>query len=99
MSSSLPGLQDACLQPADSRPVWANGSPLKCLGFLIADVGISPGLIQNKMKVLVIKNRSAPGILGNDVLRKFGHFSVDYRAQTLMLGGHRISGAAGGRGA
>ena len=91
VSSSLPGLQHASLQPADSRPVSANGSPLKCLGYLITDVVVSPGLIQNKMKVLVIENLSAPGILGNDVLRKFGNFTVDYRAQTLMLGGHRIS--------
>ena len=30
------------------------------------------------------------GILGNDVLRKFGHFAVDYRAQVLVVGGYRV---------
>ena len=59
VSASLPGLQHVTLQPAASQPVSANGSPLKCLGAFVADVVVGPGLIQNKVKVLVIENLSA----------------------------------------
>ena len=89
VSSSLPGLQHVNLQPTNSLPVSANGSPLECLEAIVADVVVGPGLVQNNMNILVIENLSAPGILGNDVLRKFGHFSVDYRTQVLTLGATR----------
>ena len=68
------------LQPATSWPVSANGSQLKCLGAFVADVVVGPRLIQNKVKVLVVENLSAPGIWGTTsqanlaiLLRTIGH--------------------------
>ena len=91
VSASLPGLLHVTLPPATSWPVSANDSLLKCLGAFVADVVVGPRLIQNKVKVLVVENLSAPGIWGNDVSSKFGHFAENYRAQVFMVGGYRIA--------
>ena len=49
----------------------------------MTDVMVGPGLIRNGVKVWIVENLSAPGILGNDVLQKFGQFSVDFGSRTL----------------
>ena len=90
VSASLPGIQAMHHEPADVRLVAANGSPLVCLGALWTDVMLGPGLIRHGIKVWVVQDLSAPGILGNDVLQKFGQFSVDFDARVLELAGHRL---------
>ena len=90
VSAALPGIQAMHYEPTDVRLVAANGSPLVCLGALLTDVMVGPGLIRNGVKVWIVENLSAPGILGNDVLQKFGQFSVDFGSRTLELAGHRL---------
>ena len=88
VSASLPGIQAMHCGPADVNLTAANGSPLVCLGVLLTDVVIGPGLIRNG--VWIVENLSAYEILGNDVLHKFGQFSVDFRGRLLELAGHRL---------
>ena len=59
-------------------------NPRTCLGVLLTDVVVCPGLIRNGVRVWIVENLSAPGILRNDVLHKFGQFSVDFRGRVLQ---------------
>ena len=87
ISASLPGINGLKMNPTVRKPIGANGLPLHCVGTITADVGIGPTRV-NRVSIMVVKNLSAPAILGMDVLRRFSVFSVDLHAQVLHLGGH-----------
>ena len=98
VSASLPGLSALMIRPTLRKPVGANRLPLDCVGTITADVSIGPASVSH-VSVLVVRNLSAPAILGMDVLRQFSGFCVDLNAQVLHLGGHRLQLEARQRGA
>ena len=97
VSASLPGLSSLTIRPTARKPVGANGLLLNCIGTITADVSIGPVRVSN-MSILVVKDLSAPAILGMDILRQFSGFCVDLHAQVLYLGGHRLQLEARQRG-
>ena len=89
ISASLPGINVLEIRPTFRKPIGANGLPLSCVGTITADVGIGPTQVSH-VPIIVVKDLSAPAIIGMDVLSRFSSFSVDLDARLLHLGGHRL---------
>ena len=89
ISSQLPGVQDLRLSPPTSIPAASNLTKLDCLGEVVTTIKIGH-ITKPAVRVLVVRELNVSAILGLDVLHDYERMSVNWKNQTLELGGHLI---------
>ena len=89
ISANLPSVDQLKLSPPRSTPTTANGSHLGCIGEVSTKVHVGH-VVQDNVRVLVIKNLNTAAILGMDFLTTFGTFGIDWTKGALILGDKRV---------
>ena len=89
ISSQLPGVHDLRLSPPTSIPAASNLTKLDCLGEVVTTIKIGH-ITKPAVRVLVVRELNVSAILGLDVLHDYERMSVNWKNQTLELGGHLI---------
>ena len=89
ITSRLTGIVKWDLNPPQSIPATANGSPLCCVGEIVTNIEIGH-VSKHNVCLLVIQNLNVPAILGMDTLEQFGSFGINWTQQTLTLGDAKL---------
>lgn len=67
-----------------SQAIIANGAEVKCYTIKIDEITIDSISIKN-IECNVMEKQNAPILLGMNVLRKLGNFSIDYEKNLLII--------------
>lgn len=67
-----------------SQAIIANGAEVKCYTIKIDEITIDSISIKN-IECNVMEEQNAPILLGMNVLRKLGNFSIDYEKNLLII--------------
>ena len=89
LSSRLPGIEKWHLNPLQSAPSSAKGTPLHCIGEIVTNIKIGH-VSKHSVLSRVIQNLDVPAILGMDTLRSSRSFGIDGVHQTLTLGDAKL---------